>query len=260
MNTSFSPLIFPDYESLSRHTASELFVRISRAMEQKKRFVVGMATGNSPIGTYKHLIELFKEFKGDLSEFYTVNLDEYYPMDRSSKDSYYQYMKELFWAPLAEINPSFNGERQGIILNGSASDASAEALRYETVIQELGGIDVQLLGIGTNGHIGFNEPGQPGDSRTGLVKLAEETIQVNKAHFGGDADKVPVEALSMGIGTIMDAREIILIASGESKAPILSTMMKLTEPTDDIPASFLLKHPKVYYFIDEAAAKNVKME
>jgi glucosamine-6-phosphate deaminase len=167
-------------------------------------------------------------------------------------------MSEHFWDPLSQINPSFNKYQQAIIPDGSAKNVEEECKRYEKAIADLGGIDLQIVGIGTNGHIGFNEPGSPGDSKTRLVNLAEETIQVNKAHFGGDAAKVPVQAFTMGIGTIMSAREIVLIAAGKSKAPIMAQMQKLEEPTIDIPASFLIKHSNCSFFADQDASSQLE--
>lgn len=247
-------MVFPDYDTLSRHAASEIFLKITRKLNANQKFVLGMATGNSPIGLYKNLIELFKDYQGSLSGFHTVNLDEYFKLPRESKDSYYYYMTQHFWKPLADMHESFNLYTQTIIPDGVAEIPEAECKRYEEAIKEIGGVDVQILGIGTNGHIGFNEPGTKGNSRTSLVELAEETIEVNKAHFGGDPDLVPRQAYTMGIGTIMEAKEIVLIASGKSKAPILQEIKDLKKPTEDIPASFLLEHPHVEYFVDEAAA------
>lgn len=254
MSHSFSPVILPDYDSLSRYAASKTYIRITEKISKGDTFVLGMATGNTPISTYKYLVELLREYKGDLTRLYTVNLDEYYPMKRDDPNSYYTYMVEHFWEPISKDHPDFNRYTQGIIPDGNATDPVIESAGYEAKIKELGGIDLQILGIGTNGHIGFNEPGTPGNSRTGIVRLAEETIEVNKAHFGGDPDTVPQTAFSMGIGTILEAREIFLIASGKSKEPVMKELLAATKPYIENPASFLITHSSVSIFLDKDAS------
>ncbi len=253
MKNAIQTRVFPNNEVMSREAALEIFNKITAKLDTDESFVLGMATGNSPIKLYKELLGLFPKYKGSLSQLFTVNLDEYSGLDKTSPDSYYQYMMNHFWGPLAEMNPTFSIQSQTIIPNGVAENPVEESSRYEKAIADLGGIDLQILGIGTNGHIGFNEPGSPGTSRTRLVDLAEETIQVNKAHFNGDADKVPRKAYTMGVQTIFEAREIVLLVSGTSKAEIMARMNSLTEPTEEIPASFLLNHPDVIIFADELA-------
>ncbi len=253
MKKAIQTRVFPDNDQMSREAALEIFKDVTVRLEQNESFVLGMATGNSPIKLYKELLGLFSTYKGSLTKFFTVNLDEYYGLGKENPDSYYQYMMKHFWGPLAEIHSTFHIETQTIIPNGIAADPVEESARYEKAIADLGGIDLQILGIGTNGHIGFNEPGSPGSSRTRLVELAEETIQVNRAHFGGDANKVPKQAYTMGVQTIFEAREIVLLVSGASKAAIMKELNSLNNPTEDIPASFLLNHPNVIIFADQLA-------
>ena len=246
--------IYPDYNILSLEAAKYVFSKIEPALSQEKRFVLGLATGNSPIKMYEELITLFRGAENlNLANLYTVNLDEYFPIQQANDQSYHFYMRKHFWEPLQQISNTFDYTKQALIPNGEAQDSAAECARYEAQIQDLGGIDLQILGIGTNGHIGFNEPGSPSDSRTRVIQLADATIKDNSAHFGGDMNAVPKEAITMGIATILEAREIVVIASGANKAPILKSLAELKEPTSEIPASYLMEHPNVHYFTDSAA-------
>lgn len=245
--------VFPDYETLSIEAAKYIFSRVESMLNSGKKFVLGMATGNSPLKLYDELLTLFRGAELDLSNFYTVNLDEYFPIQQSDPQSYDTYMRIKFWEPLQRISPRFDFKKQGLIPNGEAPDGIVESARYEAQIKELGGIDLQILGIGTNGHIGFNEPGSPVDSRTRVVQLAASTIKDNSPNFGGDENAVPKKAITMGIATILEAREIVVIASGSSKAPIINALKKGITPNTDNPASFLAQHPKVSFFVDSQA-------
>lgn len=245
--------IYPDYNILSLEAAKYVFSKIEPVLSQGDKFVLGMATGNSPIKMYDELVSLFRGAELDLSKFYTVNLDEYFPILQSNDQSYHFYMRKHFWEPLQTISSTFDYTKQGLIPNGEAADSTSECSRYEAQIKELGGIDLQILGIGTNGHIGFNEPGSPSDSRTRLIQLAEATIKDNSANFGGDMNAVPKEAITMGIATILEAREIVVLVSGANKAPILKAINDVTEPTIEIPATYLVRNPHVTFFLDSAA-------
>lgn len=252
----FDPSIFtesPDFNAASLEAAKYIFSRVHPALSEGKQFVLGMATGNSPIKLYEELLTLFRGADLDLSQFYTVNLDEYYPIPQAHEQSYHTYMMQHFWGPLQQISGTFNPQTQALIPNGEAKDSTAECAAYEDKIKALGGIDLQILGIGTNGHIGFNEPGSDPDSRTRVVQLAEQTIQDNSMHFAGDATAVPREAITMGIATIMEAKELVIIASGQSKAPIIRALKDAKEPQKDIPATYLMDHPAVHFFVDAAA-------
>lgn len=245
-----------DYDSMSVIAAREAFNRIKKGLVSNEKFVFGLATGQSPIGFYKELLQLLKQEPLDLSHFYTVNLDEYFPISQTSINSYYVEMMNQLWKPLSEITPTFNPTKQAFIVNGDTADPIYEASAYEEKIQKLGGVDLQLLGLGVNGHIGFNEPSSARNSRTRLVRLAEETIEINaQKFFDGDSAKVPVQAITMGIGTILEAKEIFMLVSGNKKAKILAETINCKNPSSENPASFLQYHKKVHIFADDEAAK-----
>lgn len=207
--------------------------------------VLGLATGSTPIGTYKRLIELYQAGDLDFSRVKTVNLDEYVGLDGSSDQSYRYFMNENLFN---HVNINKNDTH---VPNGKAADLAAEGENYEALIRSLGGIDMQLLGIGNNGHIGFNEPNEFFDKTTHEVQLTESTITAN-ARFFASMDEVPKTAISMGIGTIMQAKKIILVANGSSKAEtIYNTVYGPITP--QVPASALQLHPDVTIIVDEEA-------
>lgn len=246
------PRIFPDYETLSKEGAMFVFQKIKETRQQKNTCVLGLPTGSTPIGMYKHLVQLITDNRQQITEnvkLTTFNLDEYYPIKKDNDQSYHYFMSKHFWNPLA-TNPthfSFN------IPNGQASDPEAECLRYEQAIKNAGGIDLMILGIGSNGHIGFNEPGSARESRTRLVNIAKSTVQANSRFFNS-IDEVPRQAITMGVGTILESREILLLASGKSKKDILSTLLALEKPDRQIPASWLITHPQVHVYMDKEAS------
>lgn len=243
-----------NYEEMSQKAAQEAFNRIKKGLESRGKFVFGLATGQSPIRFYQELLGLFRQYSLDLSSFYTVNLDEYYPISRTSLNSYYVEMMNQLWKPLSEITSTFNPVKQSFIANGDAADPIYEAQSYEEKINNLGGVDLQLLGLGVNGHIGFNEPGSERDSRTRLVHLAKETVEINaQKFFNGDSSRVPKKAITMGIGTILEAKEIMMLVSGSKKAKILAETIDCKNPSSENPASFLHFHKKVHIFADEEA-------
>lgn len=249
------PQIFPTYQDLSSHVAQKVFFRIEQHLRDKNHMVLGLATGKTPIGLYAHLLALF-ETRPDLnlSGLVAFNLDEYYPIPPTAPHSYHSEMQRMFFGPLQEINPSFRAEQQTHIPHGDTPDIKKECRRYEEAIHRHGSIDLQILGIGTNGHIGFNEPGSDDTTRTRLVDLAPETIQINAdKFFHGDTNQVPRQAISMGVGTILEATEIFLLASGSSKRAILQDLRERNEPTPHNPASYLLRHPHVRWFVDDEA-------
>jgi glucosamine-6-phosphate deaminase len=240
---------FESYEELSTTVAEQLYQKISHGLLLNDHFVLGLATGSSPKKTYVKLIEMLGADSLDLTNLYTFNLDEYYPIKKGSPRSYHYEMMKNFWKPLHTENSSFHLEN-GCILNGEAEDPVKECKEYEQKIVELGGIDLQLLGLGINGHIGFNEPGSAMDSRTRKIEIATETKEANSRFFGNDEEKVPGEALTMGIGNILEAKEIFLVVHGEEKRPIFEKMQSLTEPDPMIPASSLIKHQASTIFTD----------
>ena len=235
-------LIVKNYEELSLETA----LRIAEAVRSKPDIVLGLATGGTPLGCYRELIRMHREEGLSFSKVTTFNLDEYVGLPPSHPQSYHYYMFHNFFDHV-------DVRRENVhIPDGMAEDLDEECRRYEEAIKEAGGIDLQLLGIGRNGHIGFNEPGSPFDSRTRVVKLSEQTRKDN-ARFFNSIDEVPTHAITMGIGTIMEARRIILIASGEAKAEAIAKAVKGPK-TVDVPASALQDHPDCLFIIDKEAA------
>ena len=230
-----------DYDALSRKAASVIAAQVTL----KPDSVLGLATGSSPLGTYKYLIERFKDGELDFSEVKTANLDEYRGLTRENDQSYYYFMYHNLFQ---HININMGNTN---IPDGTTSDAKAEAARYDQVIRGLGGVDLQLLGLGHNGHIGFNEPSDYFAMGTHCVDLQPSTIEANKRFFAS-IDDVPKQAFTMGIGTIMAARKILLIVIGNEKAQILYDAL-CGPVTSHVPASILQMHPNVIVVADEAA-------
>ena len=211
----------------------------------KPNCVLGLATGSSPIGTYKDLVKSYEDGVLDFSEVRTVNLDEYCGLDGTNPNSYRYFMNDNLFDHVNIDKANTH------VPNGHADDLEEEAVRYESFIQSLGGIDLQLLGIGHNGHIGFNEPGAAFEKETHCVDLTESTIEANKRFFASE-DDVPKQAYTMGIKNIMQAKKILLIAGGEEKAEALKN--SLYGPiTPSVPASILQLHNDVTVIADEAA-------
>lgn len=230
-----------DYNEMSRKAANI----ISAQIIMKPDAVLGLATGSSPIGTYKQLIDWYNKGDLDFSEIHSVNLDEYKGLDASNPQSYAYFMRHNLFDSV-NIKPENTN-----IPNGLETDIEKECTRYNNIIKSLGGIDLQLLGIGNNGHIGFNEPGEAFEKETHCVKLTENTIQAN-ARFFSSIGEVPTHAYSTGIKNIMQARSILLIASGEAKAEAM--YQALFGPiTPTVPASILQLHNNVSIVADEAA-------
>jgi glucosamine-6-phosphate deaminase len=233
----------PDYHTICREVAA----RIAQLIREKPDAVLGLATGSTPLGVYRELIRLHQEEGLDFSQVTTFNLDEYYPMHPDAPQSYHRFMRENLFD---HINCQNWHVPSGELRSEEAIHEDCAA--YEHLIQEAGGLDLQLLGIGRTGHIGFNEPGSAQDTRTHLVTLDYLTrADAADAFFG--LDNVPVRAITMGIGTILQAREIILMASGAHKAHIVQQALE-GKITSKVPASFLREHAKVHFFLDEAAA------
>lgn len=222
-------------------------LRISDAVRASPPLVLGLATGRTPLGTYEELRRCCASGRIDLSQVTTFNLDEFVGLEPTHPASFRHYMeRKLFEA--------VNLERARIhFLDGAAADLDAECDRYERAIADAGGIDLQLLGIGANGHIGFNEPGDEWIARTHRVTLAESTRRDNAAAFGGDVTRVPREALSMGMATILNARAILLVAIGRHKARCVERTVH-GPLTTRLPASFLQLHPDVELYLDGEAA------
>ncbi|MDQ3813954.1 MAG: glucosamine-6-phosphate deaminase [Armatimonadota bacterium] len=235
--------IRPHYDSL----CIEIAGRIAQLIRDKPNAVLGLATGSSPTGIYNELIRLHHQEGLDFSDVTTFNLDEYYPISPNAPQSYHRFIREHLFD---HINC-----RNYHIPDGRPRDEEQirqDCEKYEAMIREAGGLDLQLLGIGRTGHIGFNEPGSPRDSRTHLVLLDYLTRADAAGDFFG-IENVPVRAITMGVGTILEAREIVLIASGSHKASIVQQALE-SKITSKVPASFLREHPNTHFYLDEAAA------
>lgn len=240
-------IIAGSYDEMSK-IGGELLVE---QIKLNNHSVLGLATGSTPLGMYRFLSEECK--KGlDFSKVITFNLDEYYGLSPEHPQSYRYFMnKNLF--------EHINIQKENIhIPDGLCSDVDEECSEYDRQIADAGGIDLQVLGIGRNGHIGFNEPDQALEVRTHITKLTEDTIIANSRFFNS-MDEVPKMALTMGLGTIMKARKIVLLASGKDKAEILS---KLAQPyvNTDVPASVLHLHKDVVVVADKEAASLISQE
>ena len=232
-------IVCENYEEVCSY-AADIF---AKQLNEKPDSTLGLATGSTPVGLYKELVRRHKAGTIDFSKAQSFNLDEYYPIDPAHPQSYDYFMRENLFN---EINMSmFN------IPNGATPDPSAECARYDALIKEAGGIDLMLLGIGLNGHIGFNEPAVSYPAGTYLVNLTESSITANSRFFGPDEHQ-PVTALTMGIGHIFNSKKILLLISGAAKSEIAAKLFTDIIHTD-IPACFLKLHTDVTVIMDKAA-------
>ena len=257
-------VIRPDYAAVSKWAANYIAHRINERVRQNaerssagelcspRPFVLGLPTGSSPIGTYKELIGLFASGKVSFKDVVTFNMDEYVGIPEDHPQSYHSFMRENLFSkvdiPPANVN----------ILDGNAGDLEAECARYEEKIRALGGIDLFLGGVGADGHIAFNEPGSSLSSRTRVKTLTMDTKQMNSRFFGGDPDKVPSTALTVGVGTITDAREVLILVSGHNKARALGHAIE--EGVNHLwTVSCLQLHPKGIVVADEDSTMELKV-
>ena len=232
--------VFENEFQVARAAAAVFTAQILR----KPNSVIGLATGSTPVNTYRELASLHQEGLLNFSGVTSFNLDEYVGLEQSHPESYISFMKRNLFD---HINL-----KAYYLPDGNAKDLASECKRYDQLINDHGGIDLQLLGIGNNGHIGFNEPGDDFVYDTNVTSLTQSTIEANKRFFDS-ADQVPRKAISMGIGTILNAREIILLATGKNKAEAISGMVR-GDITPKNPASILKGHPHVTVLLDKAAA------
>lgn len=230
-----------DYEEMSRKAANV----ISSVLTLKPACVLGLATGSSPVGTYRHLVSRFERGDLDFSRAVTVNLDEYRGLDRENSQSYYSFMNSHLFS---KVNIS---RTNTYIPDGTEPDSEKACGEYDRILERAGQIDLQLLGIGHDGHIGFNEPSDRFEMGTHCVRLAEMTIEAN-ARFFSCREEVPTEAYTMGIGTIMSARRVLMVASGADKAGIVKKAFR-GSVTPAVPASILQMHRDFILIADEAA-------
>ena len=230
-----------DYRDMSRKAANI----ISAQMILKDDSVLGLATGSTPIGTYDQLVDWYKKGDLDFSKITTVNLDEYKGLPKENDQSYWYFMNKNLFSRV-NIRPDYH-----FLPDGTNLDSENECKRYEKLIDSLGGIDLQLLGLGHNGHIGFNEPCDSFPQDVHVVDLTESTIEANKRFFTS-ADDVPKQAYTMGVGTILRAKMILLVVSGKDKAEALDAVVN-GPITPQVPGSVLRLHPNVIIVADEDA-------
>jgi len=245
-------IIQKDYDALSKWTAHYIAKKILDAKPTKKKpFVLGLPTGSTPVGTYKELIRLHKAGKISFANVITFNMDEYVGLPEDHPESYHSFMwKNLFSSidiPKENIN----------ILNGNAKDLEAECAAYEAKIKKVGGVKLFLGGVGPDGHIAFNEPGSSLASRTRVVTLTYDTIVANSRFFDNDITKVPKKALTVGVGTVADAEEIVLLVSGYKKARALQKIVE--EGVNHMwTASIVQLHPNAMIVCDEESTAELK--
>jgi glucosamine-6-phosphate deaminase len=239
--------IFPDRTAVSRALAN----RVADEIRAKPDIVLGLPTGRTPLELYAELVRLHAAGEVDFSRVTTFNLDEFLGVPTEHPGSYRSFMERHLFEHV-NIEPS-----RIHFLNGATNDPSDECERYEREIDAAGGIDLQIIGIGTNGHIGFNEPAPELDARTHRVTLKPETRRSNAALFDGDPENVPVEALSMGMGTILQARFVVLLATGAGKAECVQRVVQ-GPITTLLPASFLQLHRHADLMLDAPAASALR--
>ena len=233
--------------------ASEAAARVvAQLVREKPNAVLGLATGSTPLMLYNELIRMHGEEELDFSQVITFNLDEYIGLPKDHEQSYRRFMNENLFSQI-NIKPE-----NVHIPDGMAEDVPASCAVYEQSIIDAGGIDLQVLGIGSDGHVGFNEPTSSFASRTRIKTLTRQTVADNARFFDGDESQVPRHCITMGIGTIMDARMNLMLAFGEGKAEAVAAMVE-GAVTAMVPASILQHHPTAKVFIDEAAASKLKL-
>ena len=230
-----------DYEEISVAAADE----VAKVIREKKNPVLGLATGSTPVGMYEKLVKMYEEGELDFSDVTSVNLDEYYPISPDNVQSYRYYMNSFLFD---HVNIDKNNT---YIPNGNAEDPYGECVKYDSVLDSLGKIDLQVLGIGRNGHIGFNEPDESLYLGTHVTRLSESTVKANSRFFS-ESEKIPDRALTMGIGSIFKADKIILLASGESKRDAVKQVLS-GKLTTACPATLLNLHPDVTLICDSGA-------
>jgi glucosamine-6-phosphate deaminase len=235
-------IVLEDAAAVADHATAHIVQRL----KAKPGLVLGFPTGETPRGIYARLVKAYRSGGVSFANAASFNLDEYLGLPPDHPASYHAYMREMLFRHI-DIDPA-----RAHLPNGLAGDATAEGLRYERAITEVGGIDLMVLGIGGNGHIGFNEPGSPFDTRTRPVRLTEATRAANKHSFPA-GETVPESAITMGIATILDAREILLVATGPAKAAALAAALHGPQ-SPQCPASVLRCHPAVTVVCDGAAS------
>ena len=245
-------IIHKNYENICRWTADLIIKRIKAyAPSREKPFVLGLPTGSSPLGVYKNLITAYKEKKISFADVISFNMDEYIGLSADHPQSYRRFMDDNFFK---SIDIPYEKTH---VLNGMTKDPEAECLAYEKAIKAAGGIEFFMGGIGGDGHIAFNEPGSSLNSRTRVKTLTSETRIANSRFFENDPEKVPAQALTVGIGTVMDAKEVLILVSGRQKARALQAAIE-GGVSQWCPLSCLQLHPKSIIVCDEESAEELK--
>ena len=246
-------IIEKDYEQLAEWAAEHVIKRINDFKPtQQKKFVLGLPTGSSPIGMYKKLIQAYNEKRVSFKNVVTFNMDEYVGLPAEHPESYHSFMHNNLFKYIDCPNENIH------ILNGNAADLEAECANYEKQIEEAGGIDLFIGGVGVDGHIAFNEPGSSLSSRTRQKTLTQETRIVNSRFFGNDMNKVPTYALTVGVGTVMDAREVMVLVNGHAKARALQAAVE-GGVSQMFTISALQMHKHGIIVCDEAATDELKV-
>lgn len=244
-------IINEDYQSMSKWAANYIAQKIN-AHQHKRPFVLGLPTGTSPLGTYNELIRLNNEGKVSFKNVVTFNMDEYIGIPQNHPQSYYTFMWENFFKHINILPENVN------ILNGNAIDLVKECQEYENKISIVGGIDLFMGGVGPDGHLAFNEPGSSLQSRTRIKTLTYDTIIANSRFFENDTAKVPTKALTVGVGTVMDSKEVLILVNGHNKARALHQAIE--EGINHMwTISALQMHPKGIIVCDEAATYELKV-
>ena len=247
-------IIQPDYDKMSKWAANYVASQINAANPtEEKPFVLGLPTGSSPLGMYRALIELNKKGIVSFKNVITFNMDEYVNLPEDHPESYHSFMWNNFFSHIDIKKENVN------ILNGNAEDLAKECQEYEEKIQKVGGIDLFLGGIGPDGHIAFNEPGSSLVSRTRVKTLTQETIQVNSRFFDDDVTQVPNTALTVGVGTITDAEEVVILITGHNKAQALQQAVE-GSVSQMWTVTAIQMHKKSVIVCDEASTDELKMK
>lgn len=246
-------IIEPTYELISQWAANYIAAKMIQAKPTaEKPFVLGLPTGSSPLGTYKELINLYKNGKISFQHVITFNMDEYVGIPEDHPESYHTFMKKNFFSHVDIQEKNVN------ILDGNAKDLETECAGYEERIRKAGGIDLFLGGIGPDGHVAFNEPGSSLTSRTRIKSLTTDTIIANSRFFDNDVNKVPKTALTVGVGTVMGAKEVVILANGHNKARALQQAVE-GSVNQMWTITALQMHPKGIIVCDEAACAEIKV-
>lgn len=246
-------IIQPDYSDLSRWSANYVASKINAfAPTADRPFVLGLPTGSSPLGMYKELIKLYQAGKVSFNNVVTFNMDEYVGLPKEHPESYHSFMWNNFFSHIDICAENVN------ILNGNAENPEEECQRYEDKIKAVGGIHLFLGGIGPDGHIAFNEPCSSLSSRTRMKTLTKDTIIANSRFFDNDVNKVPKTALTVGVGTVLDAKEVLIMVNGHNKARALASVVE-GSVNHKWTISALQLHPKGIIVCDEAATEEIKV-